>query len=524
MEASAIKQMRVGAAVRTRTPLLRMQSDERLVALVRRGHQGAFTVLVGRYETRLFAFCRHLLRSREDAEDVLQEVFASAFKAMGADERPINVRPWLYRIARNRCLNHLRRCSAIGVDSIEEHVSEHGPSTSEAVQRREDLWLLVGDIRALPESQRSALLLRELEALSYEQIADVLDKTVPSVKSLLIRARRGLAESAEVRALTCEEAMVEVGECHLSPRQRLSRVVRRHIDDCPRCEQLGLPDDRAVGIAAWLPLPLAPLFALKKLAVSHFAGSANAGSTATATAAGSTATAAGAGAGASSLFGGSSVGFLSASVSGIAGKAAVSLTAVAIGLGGAVAVENAPPLTGGSPPATPPAAAPASPVQRPIPGLQNDAAHNRKVAVRHAVLALPKQPSATHVAAKPAVAAAPAVGATGATGATMTLAAAPGTTAASTAVASLTPKTPAGSTVTQAGSVPSASPVPLAQTPASGPAPGAAGAPATSGQAAATGATGATGAIGTTGLQAAPTTPAASGPTGATGSSGATGA
>src|SRR5579875_1385245 len=133
MEASALKQLRLGPGIRARSPLLKLQSDERLVTLVRRGNHAAFDVLVGRYGSRLLAFCRHLLRSREDAEDVLQDVFASAFKAMIADERPITVRPWLYRIARNRCLNHLRRISAIGVDSIEEHLSEHAPSTSETV-------------------------------------------------------------------------------------------------------------------------------------------------------------------------------------------------------------------------------------------------------------------------------------------------------------------------------------------------------------------------------------------------------
>src|SRR3981189_720026 len=98
------------------SPLLRLQSDERLVALTRRGNHGAFEALVSRYESRLLAFCRHMLGSREDAEDVLQEVFAAAFNAMQADNRPLNVRPWLYRIARNRSLNHLRRVHAIGVD------------------------------------------------------------------------------------------------------------------------------------------------------------------------------------------------------------------------------------------------------------------------------------------------------------------------------------------------------------------------------------------------------------------------
>ena len=107
MEASALTH--AGAAgIHGRSPLLRLQSDERLIALIRRGSHHAFEALVARYQSRLLAFCRHMLSSREDAEDVLQEVFAAAFSAMVADERPINVRPWLYRIARNHSLNHLR--------------------------------------------------------------------------------------------------------------------------------------------------------------------------------------------------------------------------------------------------------------------------------------------------------------------------------------------------------------------------------------------------------------------------------
>ena len=68
------------------SPLLRLQSDERLIVLVRRGNNAAFETLVARYQSRLLAFCRHMLGSREDAEDVLQEVFAAAFNAMMADD------------------------------------------------------------------------------------------------------------------------------------------------------------------------------------------------------------------------------------------------------------------------------------------------------------------------------------------------------------------------------------------------------------------------------------------------------
>src|SRR3954452_20650166 len=111
MEVSALRHP-TGLALRGPTPLLRLQSDERLVAMTRRGNQAAFAALVARYQARLLAVCRHMLGSREAAEDVLQEVFAAAFNAMVADERRINVRPWLYRIARNRSLNHLRRAQA----------------------------------------------------------------------------------------------------------------------------------------------------------------------------------------------------------------------------------------------------------------------------------------------------------------------------------------------------------------------------------------------------------------------------
>src|SRR6201987_1469564 len=135
MEASALTYSG-GVGLQGRSPLLRLQSDERLITYTRRGNQAAFEVLVSRYQGRLLAFCRHMLGSREDAEDVLQEVFAAAFNAMLADEREINVRPWLYRIARNRSLNHLRRAQAVGMDSMDVHLSEGGLTTADKVHRR----------------------------------------------------------------------------------------------------------------------------------------------------------------------------------------------------------------------------------------------------------------------------------------------------------------------------------------------------------------------------------------------------
>jgi RNA polymerase sigma factor (sigma-70 family) len=235
-------------------PLLRLASDERLITLVRRGHHAAFEALVQRYQSRLLAFCRHMLGSREDAEDVLQDVFAAAFNAILADERPINVRPWLYRIARNRSLNHLRRASAVGMDSMDTYFADHGQSVPERILQRENFNALVEDIGRLAETQRTALLLREIDALSYEQIAEVMDTTVPSVKSLLVRARVALAEAAEARQLSCEEVRHELAEV-AEGLTRISPPVRRHVRDCARCRSFSKQlkhNERA--LAALLPI------------------------------------------------------------------------------------------------------------------------------------------------------------------------------------------------------------------------------------------------------------------------------
>src|SRR5260370_23859389 len=234
MQATALPTPAAMSALRRPSALLPLQSDERLTALTRKGHHAAFEVLCSRYQARLLSFVRHMLSSREDAEDVLQEVFAAAFSAVLADERPINVRPWLYRIARTRSLSHLRRASAVGVDSMDVHFADHGLSTGDRVLRRESFRELLGDVRQLPETQRTALLLREIDALSYDQIADAMETTVPSVKSLLVRARISLAEAAEARKLSCEEVRVELGGA-AEGLAKLSTPARRHVRGCVRC-------------------------------------------------------------------------------------------------------------------------------------------------------------------------------------------------------------------------------------------------------------------------------------------------
>ncbi len=219
-----------------RSPLIRLQPDSHLVTRLRAGDDRAFDVIVDRYQTRLLSFCRHMLGSHEDAEDVLQETFSAAYHAIRADDRPINLRPWLYKIARNRCLNHLRRTPAIGLDSMDDLFYGHGESTADLVHRREDFRLLLNDIQALPESQRTALILREMDALSYDQIAEAMETTVSSVKSLLVRARISLAEAGEARLLSCDDVRAHLAETAEGLRRRVAAPVKRHIKACACCQ------------------------------------------------------------------------------------------------------------------------------------------------------------------------------------------------------------------------------------------------------------------------------------------------
>jgi RNA polymerase sigma factor (sigma-70 family) len=361
MEVSALKYSG-GIGLHGRSRLLRLQSDERLVSLLRKGNNHAFEILVSRYEVRLLAFCRHLLGSREDAEDVLQEVLTAAFNAILADNRTINVRPWLYRIARNRSLNHLRRIQAIGVDTMDFQLSEHGATTADKVHEREAFRLLVGDIHELPETQKTALVLREMDALSYEQIAEAMETTVPSVKSLLVRARVSLAEAAEARLLSCDEVRMELGEVAEGLRRRPTPLVRRHLRQCKRCTNFRTELKHTNKALAAL-LPVGPVVLLKKLLIAHLGHSAGAGSGATAAGSGAAgaagvsaagvgaagAGATGAGAAAGGVLAGSSAlagsgGFVSAGIGALAGKAAAGLAAAALVTGAAVEVDHGTPV------------------------------------------------------------------------------------------------------------------------------------------------------------------------------------
>ena len=214
--------------------LIRLRTDDQLVALFRFGNDEAFSVIHDRYQARLLAYTRQMLSgSRADAEDALQDVFLRAYGALRADDRPVTLRAWLYRVAHNRCVDHMRRPANQPTSELFDNVhSLRDPSV--VAEQREDLARLVEDVRRLPDQQRSALLMRELEGLTYAELADALAISLPSVKSLLVRARIGLTEAREARDTACVE--IRSGICDAHDRGvRITGRARRHLRDCEGC-------------------------------------------------------------------------------------------------------------------------------------------------------------------------------------------------------------------------------------------------------------------------------------------------
>jgi RNA polymerase sigma factor (sigma-70 family) len=236
VEASALRAPAGLGRLSLPSALLKLRSDEQLVALFRAGNEDAFNVIHDRYRQRLFAYVRQMLAgSRSDAEDALQDVFLRAYNALRADDRPLALKAWLYRVAHNRCIDQLRR-PIPAPSEIFEMSRPLMPDPPAETERRDDLRKLVADVQRLPEQQRSALLMRELEGLTYADLAEALDVSVPAVKSLLVRARIGLVEAAEARDTDCSDIR---GDLALSFGKgvRASAKARRHMRECDGCRE-----------------------------------------------------------------------------------------------------------------------------------------------------------------------------------------------------------------------------------------------------------------------------------------------
>jgi len=171
-------------------PALRAQPDRRLVALVREGYESAFGEIVRRYGGQLTRYAAAIVGSR--GEDVTQDAFAKALLALKRDGAEIELRPWLFRIVRNTALNDLRDNPA-PPEALAEAIAG-GRDPAEEAERREELAELIRQLRALPEPQRAAIVMRELEGLGHAEIAAALGLSGGAARQAIHRARQALRD------------------------------------------------------------------------------------------------------------------------------------------------------------------------------------------------------------------------------------------------------------------------------------------------------------------------------------------
>ena len=228
--------------------------DELLVARVRSGDRTAFEEIYDRYARGILAFCVHMLGNREAAEDALQLTFVSAYRALQGGEGSIALRPWLYTIARNRCLSELRaRREAVGAHEL----ATGAPvieGLADQVQRREDLREMLEDMRRLPADQRAALVLFELGDHPQKDIAAVLGVRTEKVKALVFQAREALVRGRDAREHPCRDIREQLAT--LEGRVPARSMLRAHIERCPGCQSFE-HDVRHQRAALALILPVA---------------------------------------------------------------------------------------------------------------------------------------------------------------------------------------------------------------------------------------------------------------------------
>jgi RNA polymerase sigma factor (sigma-70 family) len=224
-------------------------TDEKLVAAVCGGDDEAFARLFGRYHERITAYVGRMVGDRDHAQELAQEAFVSALHRLRESGEGIAFKPWIYRIAHNAAIDHLRSVTRRGVhiefDNVEAAgvASEryastmHGPEA--AVETRQSIENLQGAFGGLSSTHHELLVLRELEGLSYDEIGERLGMSRSQVESTLFRARRRLeAEYEELASgARCEAVrdILERGSAASGIREE--RRVAQHLAHCRSCRR-----------------------------------------------------------------------------------------------------------------------------------------------------------------------------------------------------------------------------------------------------------------------------------------------
>nr|HMO00644.1 RNA polymerase sigma factor [Miltoncostaeaceae bacterium] len=218
--------------------------DDDLAARIAAGDARAFERLYGLHRAEISRYCATLVRNPQDAEEAFQLTMLAAYRALSAGRGPRGgLRPWLFRIAHNECVDLLR-----GRPQVEELTDLHDPVAGflhERVEARETLRQLNADIAALPLRQRAAFVLHEIDGLPHAAVAEALGTTDLGARRLLHEARTSLGEFHAGRALACDDVRVRIGA---GDRRILrGRGISAHLRGCAACRDPRAPAPPARG-------------------------------------------------------------------------------------------------------------------------------------------------------------------------------------------------------------------------------------------------------------------------------------
>lgn len=230
----------------------RLLSDDWLTRRAAGGDERAFAAIFDRYHQRLYRYCLAIVGDTQDAQDALQNTMVKVLRALPGEERKLELKPWLYRIAHNESIELLRRRRE--TRPLDMELASPGAGLAEDAASRDRLRRLIIDLDQLPERQRGALVMRELAGLDFAEIGAALGTSATVVRQTLYEARLSLRQMDEGRAMSCATVtkVLSDGDGRVARR----RDVRAHLRTCPSCrsfrEEIG---GRERDLAALAPLP-----------------------------------------------------------------------------------------------------------------------------------------------------------------------------------------------------------------------------------------------------------------------------
>jgi RNA polymerase sigma factor (sigma-70 family) len=236
--------------------------------------ESALVAVYERYHQQLYRFCFSIVGNADDAQDALQNTMVKALRALPGEQRQIELKPWLYRIAHNESIDLLRKRR--GEAQIEPELLVSASNPEETAATKERLRHLLADLASLPERQRKALVMRELAGLDFAEIGETFGTSPEVARQTVYEARINLRQLEAGREMSCTEVMRQTSDGDGRVLRR--REIQAHLRACAECRAFHEAiESRQRDLAAIAPLPAVAAAGILQSLLAGAAGSGLAG-------------------------------------------------------------------------------------------------------------------------------------------------------------------------------------------------------------------------------------------------------